>query len=42
MDRDFDGEISKSDIKLFIIEFFKIEEKVLTAAKINRIFKLMD
>ena len=42
MDRDFDGEISKKDIKLFITEIFKIEEKILTDAKINRIFKLMD
>ena len=42
VDRDFDGELSRLDLKLFIIEIFKMEEKLLNEARINRLFKLMD
>lgn len=41
-DRDFDGEISKGDIRLFIRDIFKIEDKEITETKLNRLFKLMD
>ena len=41
-DKDFDGEISKSDIRLFITDILKIENKEVTNAKLNRVFKLMD
>lgn len=41
-DRDFDGEINKEDMRLFIKDIFKIEDKEITEAKLNRLFKLMD
>jgi Ca2+-binding EF-hand superfamily protein len=41
-DKDFDGEISKGDIRLFIVDMLKIEEKLITEARLNRLFKLMD
>lgn len=41
-DKDFDGEISKGDIKLFIIDILKVEDKLITEARLNRLFKLMD
>lgn len=41
-DKDFDGEISKGDIKTFILDILKIEEKEVSEAKLNRLFKLMD
>ena len=41
-DKDFDGEISKGDIKLFMMDILKIEEKIVTEARLNRLFKLMD
>ena len=41
-DKDYDGEISKGDIKTFMLDILKIEEKVVTEGKLNRLFKLMD
>ncbi len=41
-DKDYDGEISKGDIKTFLVDIMKIEEKEISEAKSNRLFKLMD
>jgi Ca2+-binding EF-hand superfamily protein len=41
-DKDFDGQINKSDLRTFLKDILKIEEKEITEAKINRLFKLMD
>ena len=42
VDRDFDGEISKRDIRCFLVDILKVEEKELTAGRVNRLFKLLD
>ncbi|CAD8069030.1 unnamed protein product [Paramecium sonneborni] len=41
-DKDFDGQINKTDLRTFLKDILKIEEKEITEAKINRLFKLMD
>lgn len=41
-DKDFDGEISKGDIRLFMRDIFKLEGKEVSETKLNRLFKLMD
>ena len=41
-DRDFDGFINKNDLRLFLIEVIKIQEKEITSPRIDRLFKLMD
>ncbi|KAM3134464.1 hypothetical protein pb186bvf_013430 [Paramecium bursaria] len=41
-DKDFDGQINKIDLRTFIKDILKVEEKEITEAKINRLFKIMD
>lgn len=42
VDRDFDGEISKNDIRMFLLEVLKMDVKELQVGRINRLFKLLD
>ncbi|CAK62279.1 unnamed protein product (macronuclear) [Paramecium tetraurelia] len=41
-DKDFDGQINKADLRTFLKDILKVEEKEITEAKINRLYKLMD
>lgn len=41
-DVDFDGTISKKDLKQFLIKLPRIELKEITDPKIDRLFKLLD
>ena len=42
LDKDFDGFVSKSDIKSFLIDVLEIKEDQITPERLNRLFKLMD
>lgn len=41
-DFDFDGFLSQSDIRLFLVKFLGINEKDILSAKLERLFKLLD
>jgi Ca2+-binding EF-hand superfamily protein len=41
-DFDFDGFLSQSDIRLFLIKFLGVNEKEILSAKLERLFKLLD
>ena len=42
VDQDFDGLISKEDLKKFLIDVLKVKKMVLDSAKIDRLYKLLD
>lgn len=42
LDKDFDGIISKDDLKKSLIEILKIKSEAIVATKLDRLFRLMD
>lgn len=41
-DKDFDGFISKQDLKASLVEILEIDPKSIQATKLDRLFRLMD
>ncbi len=41
-DRDFDGKVSKEDLKWALINILKVEEEEILPTKLERLFRLMD
>ena len=42
MDKDFDGELSKKDLELFLLNELKYYPEEISENKIDRLYKLMD
>lgn len=42
IDRNYNGEVNKDDLRRFLIEILRIKEEEVTQGRLNRLFKLMD
>jgi len=42
IDRNYNGEVNKDDLRRFLLEILKIKEEEVTQGRLNRLFKLMD